>query len=71
MNVTDSNWKLLSDWDSVAPIKDLKVKWLPIILKRWVVIKNIRLDEGDEKVVECKIWKSVIVLKTCFLKKLW
>ncbi|MDD3066278.1 MAG: alkylphosphonate utilization protein [Candidatus Gracilibacteria bacterium] len=68
METKDSNGTLLADGDAVHLIKDLKVKGMPLALKRGEVIKNIRLTDEPEE-VECRIGKSTIVLKTCFLKK--
>ncbi len=68
MNVVDSNGNALADGDSVQLIKDLKVKGSSLNLKRGTVVKKIRLT-ADEEEVECRIGKSTIVLKTCFLKK--
>lgn len=68
METKDSNGTLLADGDAVHLIKDLKVKGMPLALKRGEVIKNIRLTDDAEE-VECRIGKSTIVLKTCFLKK--
>lgn len=70
MNVKDSNGNLLSDGDSVQVIKDLKVKGTSVTLKRGTVVKNIRLVEDDEEVIEGNAEKvKNLVLKTCFLKK--
>lgn len=70
MNVKDSNGTPLADGDSVQVIKDLKVKGTSLTLKRGTVIKNIRLNEDDEEVIECNAEKvKGLVLKTCFLKK--
>ena len=68
MEVKDSNGNALSDGDSVQVIKDLKVKGAGSTLKRGTVIKNIRLTNKPEE-IECRIGKSTIVLKTCFMKK--
>ena len=68
MEVKDSNGALLEDGDSVQVIKDLKVKGASDTLKRGTVIKNIRLTSKAEE-IECRIGKSTIVLKTCFMKK--
>jgi protein PhnA len=68
MDVKDSNGALLEDGDSVQVIKDLKVKGASDTLKRGIVIKNIRLTSKAEE-IECRIGKSTIVLKTCFMKK--
>lgn len=64
----DSNGTILNEGDSVAVIKDLKVKGSTITLKRGQIIKNIRLTE-DTDVIEYREGKSTMVLKTCFLKK--
>ncbi len=61
--VKDANWQVLSNWDSVIAIKDLKVKWAPDI-KRWDKFKNIRLTD-DLELIES--WK--MVLRTEFFKK--
>ncbi|MBU1002819.1 MAG: alkylphosphonate utilization protein [Proteobacteria bacterium] len=68
MEVKDSNGNLLSDGDAVTLIKDLKVKGSSTTLKRGELIKNIRLTSKAEE-IECKIGRSQLVLKTCFLKK--
>lgn len=65
----DSNGTELKEGDSVSIIKDLKVKGSSATLKRGTTVKNIRLTDNDEE-VEGKVDKQgVIVLKTCFLKK--
>lgn len=64
----DSNGNILNNGDSVMTIKDLDVKGMSKTLKRGEKIKGIKLTD-DENVVECRIGKSTIVLKTCFLKK--
>jgi protein PhnA len=68
MDVKDSNGAILEDGDSVQVIKDLKVKGASDTLKRGTVIKNIKLTSKAEE-IECRIGKSTIVLKTCFMKK--
>lgn len=68
MTVRDSNGSELIDGDCVQVIKDLKVKGTSTTLKRGTTYKNIRLTNKDEE-VECGKGKSVLVLKTCFLKK--
>jgi protein PhnA len=65
----DSNGKILSEGDSVRLTKDLKAKGSSMNLKRGEVIKKIRLIPGDVENVECKMGKSTIVVKTCFLVK--
>mgnify|MGYP000881540816 CR=1 FL=1 len=67
IEVKDSNGNLLEDGGSVRLTKDLKVKGSSINLKRGTLVKNIRLASETE--VECRIGKSTIVLKSCFLKK--
>ncbi len=64
----DSNGNVLESGDSVTLIKDLDVKGSTLNLKRGTKIKNIKLI-GDPENIECKVGKSVLVLKTCFLKK--
>lgn len=64
----DSNGNELHDGDSVFLIKDLKLKGTSSNFKRGTVIKNIRLTSNPEA-VECRVGKTTIVLKTCFLKK--
>ncbi|MBF0358512.1 MAG: alkylphosphonate utilization protein [Magnetococcales bacterium] len=64
----DSNGTELNDGDNVQVIKDLKIKGASNTIKRGTVIKNIKLTSKDEE-VECRMGKSTIVLKTCFLKK--
>ena len=68
MEVRDSNGNLLNEGDTVTVIKDLKVKGSSGIIKRGSVVKNIRLTD-DEKEIEGKVEKSMMVLKTEFLKK--
>ncbi len=68
MSTKDSNGTELQDGDSVQVIRDLKVKGASNNLKRGTVIKKIRLT-GKAEEVECRMGKSTIVLKTCFLKK--
>lgn len=68
MDVKDSNGNMLNDGDSVTVIKDLKVKGSSLNLKRGTKIKNIRLTNSANE-VECRVGKSILVLKTQFLKK--
>jgi protein PhnA len=66
--VRDSNGAVLKDGDSVTVIKDLKVRGSSSVIKRGTMVKNIRLtDDADE--VEGKVEKSLMVLRTEFLKK--
>jgi len=68
MDVKDSNGNLLNEGDSVTVIKDLKVKGSSSVIKRGTTVKNIRLT-GNEREIEGKVEKTVMVLKTEFLKK--
>jgi protein PhnA len=68
MDVKDSVGNLLADGDTVHVIKDLKIKGMSQTLKRGVPIKGIRLTNSAEE-IECRIGKSQVVLKTCFVKK--
>ena len=66
--VRDSNGAVLKEGDSVTVIKDLKVRGSSGVIKRGTMVKNIRLtDDMDE--IEGKVEKSVMVLRTEFLKK--
>ena len=66
--VRDSNGAVLKEGDSVTVIKDLKVRGSSSVIKRGTTVKNIRLtDDADE--IEGKVEKSVMVLRTEFLKK--
>ena len=69
MEVKDSNGNTLKEGDSVTVIKDLKVRGSSSVIKRGTTVKNIRLTD-DEKEIEGKVDKTVMVLKTEFLKKL-
>ena len=64
----DSNGAALSDGDSVTLIKDLNVKGANFTAKRGTLVKNIRLGD-DPELIEGRVNKVVIMLKTCFLKK--
>ncbi len=68
MAVRDSNGNELVEGDGVTVIKDLKVKGSSLTLKRGRAFKSIHLTD-DEEHVEVRDGKSVLVLKTCFLKK--
>lgn len=67
--VKDANGKVLADGDTVALIKDLKVKGSSITLKMGTRIKGIRLGSGDHE-VDCRTDAGNFLLKACFLKKL-
>jgi protein PhnA len=66
--IRDSHGAVLKDGDAVTVIKDLKVRGSSGVIKRGTMVKNIRLtDDADE--IEGKVEKSVMVLRTEFLKK--
>lgn len=69
MEVKDSNGNLLNEGDSVSVIKDLKVKGSSTVIKRGTVVKNIRLTDNDKE-IEGRVNKTIMVLKTEFLKKM-
>ena len=64
IKVTDANWNQLEEWDTVAAIKDIKVKWSKDI-KRWDKFSKIRITEDPELI---ESWK--MVLRTEFFKKI-
>jgi protein PhnA len=68
METKDSVGNLLNDGDTIVLSKTLKIKGMSKTLKRGDKIKNIRLI-NDPNNIECRIGKSQIVLKTCFIKK--
>lgn len=68
MEVKDSNGNILNEGDSVQIIKDLKVKGSSSVLKRGTMVKNIKLTD-DEREIEGRVEKTMMVLKTEFLKK--
>ena len=59
---------MLNDGDTIVLSKTLKIKGMSKTLKRGDKIKNIRLINDTEN-IECRVGKSQIVLKTCFIKK--
>ncbi len=63
MIVKDANGNILSEWDTVIAIKDLKVKWTKDI-KRWDKFSKIRFTD-DENLIE----SGKMILKTEFFKK--
>ncbi|MFP6581087.1 MAG: alkylphosphonate utilization protein [Candidatus Hydrogenedentota bacterium] len=69
MEAKDSNGNTLNDGDSVRLIKDLKVKGASKTWKRGETVKNIRIS-SDPEWLDCKVGKSQIALKTCFVKKI-
>lgn len=68
MDVKDSNGNILNEGDTVTVIKDLKVKGSSNVIKRGTVVKNIRLT-GSPAEIEGRVERTVMVLKTEFLKK--
>jgi protein PhnA len=64
----DSNGAVLQDGDSVTLIKELSVKRTSFTAKRGTTVKNIRLSD-DPALIEGRVNKTAIFLKTCFLKK--
>jgi protein PhnA len=68
MEVKDSNGNVLNEGDSVSVIKDLKVKGSSSVIKRGTIVRKIRLTDSESE-IEGKVEKTVMVLKTEFLKK--
>jgi len=63
----DSNGAVLNEGDSVTVIKNLKAKGANDI-KQGTVVKNIRLTD-DTEAIEGRVDGTLMVLKTCFLRK--
>ena len=68
METKDAVGNILNDWDTIVLSKTLKIKGMSKTLNRGDKIKNIRLI-NDVNNIECRVGKSQIVLKTCFIKK--
>ena len=67
--IKDANGNVLNDGDTVAVIKDLKVKGSSSVVKIGTKVKNIRLVEGDHD-IDCKIdGVGAMKLKSQFVKK--
>jgi protein PhnA len=66
--VKDAHGTPLADGDTVALIKDLKLKGSSQVIKGGTKAKGIRLVDGDHE-ISCKIDGSAIGLKACFVKK--
>ncbi|MEA5098607.1 MAG: zinc ribbon domain-containing protein YjdM [Burkholderiaceae bacterium] len=67
--VKDANGNLLQDGDTIAVIKDLKIKGSSQVVKVGTKVKNIRLVEGDHN-IDCKIdGIGPMKLKSEFVKK--
>ncbi|MEG0775219.1 zinc ribbon domain-containing protein YjdM [Clostridium sp.] len=68
--IKDANGNILSDGDTVAVIKDLKVKGSSSVIKIGTKVKNIRLVDGDHD-IDCKIdGFGAMSLKSEFVKKI-
>ena len=67
MDTKDANGNILQDGDNISLIKDLKIKGGK--LKRGIVARNISLYPGDSTIVDGKINKVKMVLKTEYFKK--
>ena len=67
--VRDAAGNILADGDSVALVKDLKVKGTNQTLKQGTVIKSIRLTANDQE-IDCRYEGiSGLVLRTEFVRK--
>jgi len=67
--IKDAHGNVLNDGDTVAVIKDLKVKGSSSVVKVGTKVKNIRLIEGDHD-IDCKIAGiGAMKLKSEFVKK--
>ncbi len=67
--VCDANGNKLQNGDTVAVIKDLKVKGSSLVVKVGTKVKNIRLVEGDHD-IDCKIdGIGAMQLKSDFVRK--
>lgn len=68
--VKDANGNILHDGDSVALIKDLKIKGSSSVIKAGTKVKNIRLVDEDHN-IDCKIdGFGKMGLKSEFVKKI-
>ena len=68
METKDSVGNILNDGDTVIITKTLNVKGMSKTLKRGDKIKNIRTIV-DPQNIECRIGKSMLVIKAQFIKK--
>lgn len=67
--IKDANGNSLKDGDTVAVIKDLKVKGSSSVVKIGTKVKNIRLVDGDHD-IDCRIdGIGAMKLKSQFVKK--
>lgn len=70
MVVKDAHGNVLQDGDSVALIKDLKIKGSSSVIKAGTKVKNIRLVDEDHN-IDCKIdGFGKTGLKSEFVKKI-
>lgn len=68
--IKDANGNILSDGDTIAVIKDLKVKGSSSVIKIGTKVKNIRLVDADHD-IDCKIdGFGAMSLKSEFVKKI-
>lgn len=67
--VYDAAGNILADGDSVALIKDLKVKGANQTLKQGTIIRSIRLTDNDQE-IDCR-YEGIkgLVLRTEFVRK--
>ena len=69
LEVRDASGNVLADGDSVALIKDLKVKGANQTLKQGTVIRSIRLTDNPEE-IDCRFdGIKGLVLRTEFVRK--
>lgn len=68
-DVKDINGAVLQDGDSVQVTQDLKIGGGTGKVKRGDKFDNIKLIHGEDAAVECKVGKSTLVIKTCYLRK--
>jgi len=66
--VMDAYGHVLADGDTVAMVKDLKLKGTSRTLKIGTKSNPIRLVDGDHE-ISCKMEGLAIGLKACFVKK--
>lgn len=66
--VKDAHGTPLADGDTVALVKDLKLRGSSEVLKQGTKARNIRLVDGDHE-IDCRIEGSAMALKACFVKK--
>lgn len=65
----DSNGARLSAGDTVVLIKDLNVKGAGFTAKRGTAVRNISLDQNNDKHIEGRVEGQHIVILTEFVKK--